>query len=83
MDCNLLGSFVHGIFQARILEWVAISHSRGSSRPRDGPHVSGFSCVGRRHVGSVLPVRALLPALVLWVSQFSSLNLFPRRNSKN
>ena len=35
MDCSLPGSSVHGIFQAEILEWVAISFSRGSSRPRD------------------------------------------------
>ena len=35
MDCNLPGSSVHGILQARILEWVAISISRGPSRPRD------------------------------------------------
>ena len=35
MDCSLLNSSVHGIFQARILEWVAISFSRGSSQPRD------------------------------------------------
>ena len=35
MDCSLPGSSVHGILQARILEWVAISYSRGSSRPRD------------------------------------------------
>ena len=34
MDCSPLGSCVHGIFQARILEWVAIPFSRGSSRPR-------------------------------------------------
>ena len=33
--CDLPGSSVHGIFQARILEWVAISFSRRSSRPRD------------------------------------------------
>ena len=33
MDCNLLGSSVHGISQARILEWVAIFSSRGSSWP--------------------------------------------------
>ena len=33
MDCSLPGSSVHGIFQARILEWVATSFSRGSSRP--------------------------------------------------
>ena len=35
MDCSLPGSSVHGIFQARILEWVAIPFSRGSSGPRD------------------------------------------------
>ena len=35
-DCKLPCSSVHGIFQARVLEWVAISFSRGSSRPRDG-----------------------------------------------
>ena len=35
MDCSPPGASVHGISQARILEWVAISSSRGSSRPRD------------------------------------------------
>ena len=35
MDYSLPGSSVHGILQARILEWVAISYSRGSSQPRD------------------------------------------------
>ena len=35
MDCSPPGSSVHGIFQARILEWVAIFSSRGSSQPRD------------------------------------------------
>ena len=35
MDCSLPGSSVHGILQARILEWVAVSSSRGSSQPRD------------------------------------------------
>ena len=35
MDCSLPGSSVHGIFQARVLEWVAISFSRGSSQWRD------------------------------------------------
>ena len=34
MDCSLSGSSVHGIFQARVLEWVAISFSRGSFQPR-------------------------------------------------
>ena len=36
MDCSLPGSFVHGISQLRILEWFAVSSSRGSSQPRDG-----------------------------------------------
>ena len=40
MDCSLPGSSVHGIVQARILEWVAISFSRGSSQPRDQTRVS-------------------------------------------
>ena len=40
--CSLPGSSVHGIFQARILERVAISYSRGSSQPRDQTQVSWF-----------------------------------------
>ena len=40
MHCSLPGSSVHGILQARILEWVAISFSRGSSQPRDRIRVS-------------------------------------------
>ena len=42
-DCGLLGSSVHGILQARILEWVAIPFSRGPSRPRGGIRVSHIS----------------------------------------
>ena len=45
MDCRLPCSSIHGIFQARVLEWVAISFSRGSSRPRDRTRVSHI--VGR------------------------------------
>ena len=45
MDSSLLGSSVHGIFQARILESVAISSSRGSSWPRDWTWVSCISCI--------------------------------------
>ena len=47
MDHSLPGSSVHGIFQARILEWVAISFSRGSSWLRDWTHVFCISCIGR------------------------------------
>ena len=45
MDCTPPGTSVHEIFQARILEWVAISFSRGSSQPRDQIQVS---CIGGR-----------------------------------
>ena len=48
MDCSPAGSSVHGIFQARILEWVAISSSRGSSWPRDWTQFSCISCIGRQ-----------------------------------
>ena len=41
LDCSLPGSSVHGIFQARILEWVAISFYRGYSQPRDRTWLSG------------------------------------------
>ena len=40
MDCSPPGSSVHGFFQTRILEWVAVSYSRGSSQLRDQIHVS-------------------------------------------
>ena len=48
MDYNPPGSLVHGILQARILEWVAISFFRGSSPPRDQTCSSCSSCIGRR-----------------------------------
>ena len=50
MDCSPLGSSVHGILQARILEWVAMPSSRGSSWPRDWTHVSCISCIAVRFV---------------------------------
>ena len=57
MDCSLPGSSVHGILQARILEWVAVPFSRASSQPRGWAHVS---CIGRQilyhlnHLGSLM-----------------------------
>ena len=68
MDCGLPGFSVHGILQARILEWVAMPLSRGSSLPRDQTCVSYVSYIGRKvlyhqhHPGSPL------------VIQFSSVN---------
>ena len=47
MNCSLPGSSIHGISQARILEWVAIFFSRGSSWPRDWIHIS---CFGRQNL---------------------------------
>ena len=47
-DCNLPDSSVHGILQARILEWVAFPFSRRSSQPRDQTCVSCTSCIGRQ-----------------------------------
>ena len=48
MDCSLLGSSVHRVFQARVLEWVAIPSSRGSSWPRNWTSVSCISYIAGR-----------------------------------
>ena len=87
MDCSLPGSSVHGILQARILEWVAISFSRGSSRPRDQTWVSGVSWVGRwilYHWHSWVIIKSISLLLSLenvrwgWKSQVSDCDLvFP------
>ena len=47
MDHSPPGSSVHGILQGRILDWVAMLSSRGSSQPRDRTHASYVSCTGR------------------------------------
>ena len=59
LDCSPPGSSVHGIFQARILEWVAISFSRGSSQHRDQTHASH---IGRR----ILYHWVMLRVLCVW-----------------
>ena len=48
MDCSPPGSSLPGVFQARILEWVTTSFSRGSSQPRYQTHISYISCIGRQ-----------------------------------
>ena len=50
MNCSPPGSSFHGIFQARILEWIAISFSRGSSQSKDQTCVSDYLTLG--HLGS-------------------------------
>ena len=47
-DCSPPSSSVHGIFQSRMLEWVAISFSRGFSQPRDQTRISCVSCIDRQ-----------------------------------
>ena len=47
IDYSLPGSSIHGIFQARFLEWVAISYFRESCWPRDQTHISCVALVGR------------------------------------
>ena len=46
--CSSPGSSVHGIFQVRILDWIAITYSRGSSLPRDQTCISCISCIDRQ-----------------------------------
>ena len=48
MDCSPPGSSVHGIYQARILQWVVIPFSRGSSRLRNRTPTSYVSCIDRQ-----------------------------------
>ena len=70
MDCYLLGSSVHGIFQARILKYVAIFFSRGSYEPRDQTCISCialhcrlilYHCATTREIlNKVIRVRAQL-----------------------
>ena len=47
IDCSPPGSSVYGISQARVLEWTAISSSRGSAPLRDRTRISCISCIGR------------------------------------
>jgi len=63
MDCSPPSSSVHWILQARILEWVAISYSRGSSQPMDRTHVS-YVCLLHWQAGSLLLVPPGKPQIV-------------------
>ena len=55
MDCHPPGSSVHSILQASILEWVALTSSKGSSWPNDWNHFSDVSCISRQ-VGNGNPL---------------------------
>ena len=59
MNCSLPDSSVHGIFQARILEWVAISYSRESSQPKDRTHITCVSALTGRFFTTAPPGRSV------------------------
>ena len=64
VDCGLPGSSIHGIFQAIVLEWIAISFSRGSSRPRNRTRVSHIA--GRRFICSVYHAKFKAEWITSW-----------------
>ena len=68
MDCSLPGSSVHGISQARILEWVAIPYSRGSSQPRAQTQISCISCIGRQMLYHCATWEAWLGLLFIYLA---------------
>ena len=74
-DCSLPGSSVRGISQARVLEWVSVSSSRGSSRPKDQTHLSYISCITRRVLYHVVPPGK--PPLGSETLRFLSLGMIP------
>ena len=71
MDCSPPGSSVHGLFQARILEWVAIS-SRRSSRLRDRTLISFVSCIGRWILYHLPPLLTIITSLALSLTNIFS-----------
>ena len=72
MDCILPGSSVHGILQARILEWGSISFSRGSSPPRDGTSVSCVCGFFTTESHGKPRVRHMLTLILPWVGMGSA-----------
>ena len=88
MNCSPPGSSVQGIFQARILAWVAISYSRGSSSSKDRTRVSCVSCIGKRILYHFttwaapynLVMKALKKGIMFHLASSSS--IWPRRAEK-
>ena len=60
MDYSLPGSSAHEILQARVLEWIAISSSRGSAQPGDRTHISWVSCIGKQILNHCTTWEALI-----------------------
>ena len=80
MDCSLPGSSVHGILQARILEWVALPFPRGSSQPRDRIQVSliegRFFTIWAIREGQIFPYQMGLIncQLIIWEGKYGSIS---------
>ena len=75
MNCSLPGSSLHGLFQARTLEWVSTSNFRGSSQPRGWTCVSCISCVGRQtlyHWATGKACHVVRVQVFLWDYHFNS-----------
>ena len=87
VDCSPPGSSVHGIFPARLLQWVAISSSRGSSQPRDGTLISYVSCIGGKFFTTSVMWEApsySLRCTNCHINQmFELINLFSTKNCSN
>ena len=87
VDCSPPGSSVHGILQARILEWVAVPFSRGSSQPRDRTwvsHIAGrfFTLWDTREAPILIPVSiptsiSIHVMIIIFVGPFESKFLIP------
>ena len=76
MDCSPPDCSVHGIFQARVLEWVSIFQSMGSSQPKDQTHVCCISCIG--FFTTVPPgkpncIKVLFPNTMFYLSGLTSM----------
>ena len=79
MDCSPPGSSVHGILQARVLEWIAMPFSRGASWPRDWTCISCVSCIGKwvlYHWATWEALQIILCPKIPLCSKYSSLHLF-------
>ena len=78
VDYSLPGPSVHETFQAKILEWVAISYSKESSQLRDQTHVSCVSCSGREIFFTTAPGSVISVKLqyILWFGNIESQSLF-------
>ena len=77
MDRGPPGSSVHGILQARILEWVAMPSSRGSSWPRDQTQVSFISCIGLALAPPAAPVLTFVWDIDITVASMPQVLWFP------